>query len=266
MENISSFLHKEKQNLRVIQEGSPAENKNFKCPYCQDTGIMVKGDLAYQCRCIKQRAVIRKFASANVTPAMAGCTFDQFDLKYYSSQVRTESSGPTFRNLAERALQGAREFVACYLEEGKGTGILFVGDVGSGKTFLAGCITNALLEHDRQALFLVVPDFLDDMRATYQKQGEFSEADLMDTARKAEVLILDDLGAHNFTEWTQNKIFSLVNYRLNYGLPTVITTNISVEEMGEVVGVRTVSRIIEMCRIFRLHVDEDIRLVMRRER
>lgn len=266
MENISSFLHKEKQNLRVVKEDSSVQKQYFRCPYCQDRGIIIQEDMAYQCQCVKQRAVMRKFASANVTPAMAGYTFDQFDLKYYSSQTRAEESGPTFRNLAERALQGAKEFVACYLEEGKGAGILFVGDVGSGKTFLAGCITNALLEQEQQVLFLVVPDFLDDMRATYQKQGEFSEADLMDTARKAKVLILDDLGAHNFTEWTQNKIFSLINYRLNYGLPTVITTNITVEEMGEVVGVRTVSRIIEMCRIFRLHVDEDIRLVMRRER
>jgi DNA replication protein DnaC len=85
----------------------------------------------------------------------------------------------------------------------------------------------------------------------------------MDTARKAEVLVLDDLGAHNFTEWTQNKIFSLINYRMNHGLPCVITTNLSLEEMNQVVGLRTVSRIIEMCKIYRLYVDEDIRVVMR---
>ncbi|MGI6712734.1 MAG: ATP-binding protein [Bacillota bacterium] len=262
MEKVTNLLDK---NMRKIIESSAGQNEvKFKCPYCQDRGLIIEGDVAYQCQCVKQRAVLRKIASANITPFLVSHTFDKFDLRFYSPHLYVDNNGPSFRAMAEKALQGAKEFVSRYLEFGQAQGLLFEGDVGSGKTHLAGAITNALLDHEKQVLFLVVPDFLDNLRATYQKQGEFSEADLMDTARKAKVLVLDDLGAHNFTEWTQNKIFSLINYRMNYNLPCIITTNIPISDMNEVIGNRTVSRIIEICKIYRLHVEEDIRVILRK--
>lgn len=261
MEKIAQYLNR---NFFKIKPDGPGAEKEIKCPLCQDQGIIVDGDIAYPCSCVKHQSTLRKFTSANMTPFLAANTFDKFDLRFYSPHLRLDKEGPTYRAMAEKAVHGAKEFVARYLEQGTSQGILFAGAVGCGKTFLAGSITNALLEHDKQVLFLVVPDFLDDIRATYQKQGEFSEADLMDAARKTEVLVLDDLGAHNFTEWTQNKIFSLINYRMNHGLPCVITTNLSISQMNEVIGERTISRIIEICKIYRMHVEEDIRVAMRK--
>ncbi|MDD4752810.1 MAG: ATP-binding protein [Desulfitobacteriaceae bacterium] len=264
MDKIGKLLRK---NLPLAKETKEeTDGTKYRCPLCQDRGIIINDDIAYQCQCVKHRTALKNFLSANVTPVIATYTFDKFQLSYYSPHIQIESGGPTYRALAEGALHGAKEFVARYLEQKNGTGLLLEGNVGSGKTFLAGAIINALIEHEKQVLFLVVPDFLDDLRATYQKQGEFSEAELMDTARKAEVLVLDDLGAHNFSDWTQNKIFSLINYRMNHGLPCVITTNLSIGEMNDVVGLRTVSRIIQMCKIYRLYVDEDIRVVLHRGR
>lgn len=261
MEKISRYLNR---NFFKIKSDSMTEDHKIQCPICQDRGIIVEGDTAYQCQCVKQKSALRKFSSAHLTPFLAAHTFDKFDLRFYSPHLCLDKDGPTYRAMAQKALDGAKEFVAHYLEERTGQGILFTGAVGSGKTFLAGAITNALLDQNKQVLFLVVPDFLDDIRATYQKQGEFSEADLTDAARKTEVLVLDDFGAHNFTEWTQNKIFSLINYRMNHGLPCVITTNLSINQMNEVIGERTISRIIEICKIYRMHVEEDIRVAMRK--
>ncbi|MCR6546339.1 ATP-binding protein [Dehalobacterium formicoaceticum] len=261
MDKISQYLNR---HYLKVRPDTPSDVKKVRCHLCQDQGIIIKGDLAYQCHCVKQRSVMKRFASANMTPFLAHHTFDQFDLAFYSPHLRLDKDGPTYRAMAEKAVEGAKKFVAQYLEEKTGQGILLNGAVGSGKTFLAGAIANALLEHDKQVLFLVVPDFLDDIRGTYQKQGEFSEADLMNAARNTEVLILDDLGAHNYSEWTQNKIFSLINYRMNHGLPCVITTNLTIEEMNEVIGERTVSRIIEICKIYRMHVEVDIRVAMRK--
>jgi DNA replication protein len=103
----------------------------------------------------------------------------------------------------------------------------------------------------------VVPDLLDELRATYK--SEINEIDLLDSARTIPILILDDLGAHNYTDWTRNRIYSIINYRMNELLPTIITSNLSLDEMEDYIGVRTTSRIIQSSRIFRLSVEEDIR-------
>lgn len=260
MDKITRYINKTSFKIADL-DGENIKPSGFSCPYCKDRGIIIDGEVASQCQCMLHKSAMKKFLFANVTKTMSSFTFDNFSLSYYSSHLRVGDNGPTYRAIAEKALLGAKQFVAKYLECKSDQGLLFAGDIGSGKTFLAGAITNALLDHEKQVLFLVVPDFLDELRATYQKQGEFSEADLMNAARNAEILVLDDLGAHNYSEWTQNKIFSLINYRVNHGLPCIITTNISIEEMSGVVGARTVSRIIGSSKIYRLHVQEDIRII-----
>jgi len=89
---------------------------------------------------------------------------------------------------------------------------------------------------------------------------------LMESARQTPLLILDDLGVNNYTEWSKNKIYSIVNYRLNHQLPVIVTTNITPEDLEEYLGERTTSRLLEMCKPYRLLVDMDIRTVRRREK
>ena len=109
-------------------------------------------------------------------------------------------------------------------------------------------------------LFLVVPEFLDEIRSSYQESSEGSENALMNRAKNVPILILDDLGAHTYTNWTQSKIFTLLNHRLNYHLPTVITTNLSLGEIGEALGERTASRMLELGAFYPLRVEQDIRM------
>lgn len=234
-------------SLGLTVDGAP------RCKVCQDRGVILVGDVAKVCSCVKQRHLEQRFRYANITPEIKNCRFDSFRLDYYAG---------IHRERALSVLQGARQFVRDYLKDPHTPGILFTGDVGSGKTYLAGAITNELLQHDIQALFLVVPDFLDELRATYSRGNDGADVDdvsLLRTARQVDVLILDDLGVHNYTSWTCNKLYSLLNYRLNYKLPVIITTNLDLDEIEKFLGQRTTSRIVQMCRIYRLTVDVDIR-------
>lgn len=140
------------------------------------------------------------------------------------------------------------------------------GPVGCGKTYLAGAIANELVGYGIEVLFTVVPDLLDEIRSTYDRQeGGQSEIELLEAARKVGVLILDDLGAHNYTEWTRNKLYSILNFRLIHQLPTVITTNLTLQELDSYLGERTTSRIVQLCRAYRLAAERDIRLVKSQE-
>lgn len=235
-----------------------------ECALCQGRGLIFSDNYARPCSCAKTRALENLYSQSCLPPAVKNFVFSRFDFKYYPKTMTDPDKRFSYYESARLTYHAALEFVKNFPEKnGSARGLLFTGQVGSGKTFLACCIANALLEKGHPVLFVVVPDMLDRIRATYDagKQTGYSEQEVMDAARSIPLLVLDDLGAHNYTDWTRNKLYSIINYRLNYCLPTIITTNISLENLEAHLGERTTSRIFQMCRPYRLLVDMDIRML-----
>lgn len=239
------------------------------CELCRDNGIILKGEVAVPCPCTKQKSKKKLLKDSCLPQKLLSCTLDNFSFKYYSKNCHDTEIGISYYDLAKLAYQATKNFISNFLRDPNTDGLLFTGQVGSGKTFLACCIANELLAKGKAVLFAVVPDLLDQIRSTYDFGRNFddiTEFDILDTAKQVPLLILDDLGAHNYTEWTRNKIYSIVNYRLNHRLPIIVTTNIIPEELEKYLGERTTSRLLEMCRPYRLLVDIDIRAVQRKEK
>lgn len=227
------------------------------CPFCNDRGIILQGDTGIPCSCMVQRKLLNSFKYARLSRELMGCRFDSFILDYY----KHGSTGNTEHYLkAQKAFTAAQDFCQKASSNPHEIGLLFSGSVGSGKTFLAAAIANVLLERQIKLLFLVVPDLLDELRASFDPKSETSEFDLLDIARTIPILILDDLGAHNYTDWTRNRLYSILNYRMNEQLPTIITTNLSFDEIETHLGERTCSRLLQMCRVFSLSTEKDIRM------
>ncbi len=128
------------------------------------------------------------------------------------------------------ALQSARDYAD------NPDGWLFLsGGVGTGKTHLAIAIAKDRLERFPMSniLFLVVPDLLDHLRATFDPNRGVSYDERFEQIRRADLLILDDLGTENTTPWAREKLFQIINHRYNERSATVVTSNHDVYEIED---------------------------------
>ncbi len=146
-------------------------------------------------------------------------TFDAFDLR------RGELSGEEKTSLRE-AYDKARDFA-----DDPRDWLLFTGTYGCGKTHLAAAIANHRVAEGSPALFVVVPDLLDHLRATFDPHSTISFDKRFEEVRRTPLLILDDLGTESATPWAREKLYQVFDYRYNARLPTVITTASMVEEI-----------------------------------
>jgi DNA replication protein DnaC len=110
--------------------------------------------------------------------------------------------------------------------------LVIMGGYGTGKTHLAAAIGNYRLSLGEPALFMVVLDLLDQLRAAYAPDSDVGYDALFETVRESPLLILDDLGNQVSSQWAQDKLYQLFNHRYSLRLPTVFTTNNSLDEIG----------------------------------
>ena len=147
-------------------------------------------------------------------------TFGTFTLRHH------EKLSPEQRRSLEAAFDAANKFA----EDPRGW-LVFFGNYGCGKTHLAAAIGNYRLAFGEEPIFVVVPDFLDHLRATFNPNSNTSYDHLFEQVRTASLLILDDLGTQSATPWAREKLYQIFNYRYNAKLPTVITTANELEDM-----------------------------------
>ena len=151
----------------------------------------------------------------------------------------------TFKTTKEnkKAFETAKRYAEKYPIE-NGLGLLITGTCGTGKTHLAVAILHALLEKGCQGLFCTVPDLLAEIRRSYSADEESKK---IKEIMRARFLVLDDLGAEKTTDWVQEQLYMLINYRYEYELPTVITSNLNIGQLAQKIGERSASRLLEMC-------------------
>lgn len=161
--------------------------------------------------------------------ALQSCTFDSFF---------PEGIGLT--PVKQRNLKTAYDRAHSFARDPAGW-LVLKGGYGCGKTHLAAAVANYHIETGRPVVFVNTPDLLDHLRAAYSPLSTTSLDERFEQVRNAPMLILDDLGTQNNTEWAQEKLYQIFNYRYNAKLPTVITTN---EEL-EAVEIRIRSRMVD---------------------
>ena len=168
----------------------------------------------------------------------ASRTFASFDDR------RAESLAPDEVKSLEKAVKAATAFAA------RPHGwLVLTGPYGCGKTHLAAAIANTLADKGNPPLFIMVPDLLDHLRATFDPKSNISYDHRFDEIRTTPLLVLDDLGAQSTTPWAKEKLHQLFNHRYNAELPTVITIAVDMlESIDERLRVRFLDE--RLCSIY----------------
>ena len=120
-----------------------------------------------------------------------------------------------------------------------------MGNTGCGKTHLAAAIANYRYQAKQPALFIVVPEFLDHLRSTFNPESKVSYDQLFERVKTAPLLIMDDFGEQSTTVWAREKLYQVINYRYNARLAMIITTRYSLEEILEEIEGSVSSRLVD---------------------
>ena len=127
----------------------------------------------------------------------------------------------------EKAFRNAQRYVTDFVAmEREGQGLLFIGQPGTGKTFTAACIANALLKQGIPVIAMSLVRMLDRL-SSFDADENAHVLALMNEAR---LLVLDDLGAERATETALERVYTIIDARYRSKKPMIVTTNISLAE------------------------------------
>lgn len=140
----------------------------------------------------------------------------------------------------------ARNFVKNFSDIKKaGKGIMFYGGVGTGKTFIASCIANALIDECRPCLVTNFSRITNALMGTYEGKQE-----ILDSLNNYDLLVIDDFATERNTEYVNEIVYNVIDDRYRSGKPLIVTTNVNpatIVNTGDMTKQRIYSRIMEMC-------------------
>lgn len=219
----------------------------YDCPLCKDTGYAD----GKKCRCFRQQEIALLYRESGLQKQLEQENFSTYTDRYYDSEyLVNRESGLTLPMYMTTVAERCRQFVKDFQE--KGGNLLFTGPAGVGKTFFTHCIAKELIERSVSVVYMTAVDLLDTLTAARVSGGE----DVMAGNRSAlirdcELLIIDDLGTELNNSMTNVELFHCLDERLRRGQSTVISTNLSPNELRDTYADRIISRINSAYQIIR---------------
>jgi DNA replication protein DnaC len=187
------------------------------CPECRDTGFRIEErdglQLAVRCGCRRSKNGDALLRASRIPPRYLHCTVESFEIWEPAPHD----------HLQRKAKRCTREFIDCYPAVDKG--LLFMGNVGTGKTHLAVAALQELTRSKGvRGLYVNSLDLVQQLQISFDGSGPGREA-ILAPVTDADVLVLDELGAGRLTEWVRDLLYYVINSRYMARRVTLCTTN-----------------------------------------
>lgn len=246
----------DRQRLLLVQAGYPADYlaMTYTCPDCHDTGFIGNE----KCHCFKQAMVDLLYSQSNIHEVLKKENFDTFDIRYYSDK-KDRRLGISPRENMQSIVSTCQDFIRHFDEQARN--LLFYGDTGVGKTFLTNCIARELLNTSHTVIYLTAFHLVDILQ-----NNTFGSDDMDDSGENmfsyildCDLLIIDDLGTELNNSFVTSQLFLCINERLLARKSTIISTNLSLDELQNEYSERIFSRLVSNYEIM-LILGDDIRI------
>lgn len=230
------------------------------CPLCGDTGW--RG--AQMCQCLKKLCAQEQIQELSKLLDLGEQSFDSFRMDYYSETPYPGKGTSPRKNMEltyDVCLNYAQKFESCLFRN-----LLMSGPPGLGKTFLSACIARAVSEHGYSVVYDTAGNIFAQFEAKKFLRDSADGQDARDETRRylnCDLLIVDDLGSELTTQFTQSALYELINTRLVAERHTVISTNLSLEEIARRYNPQIASRIEGEYHVLHFFGD-DIRMLKKR--
>lgn len=225
---------------------------HYKCQKCKDTGYIGSN----RCTCFKQKLIEKYYQQSNIKDILRRENFDTFNFNLYSNQPYPPSGLSPRQNM-----ENIYGFAVNYVQHfGSGSkNILFYGNSGLGKTFLANCISKSLLDMQKTVLYNTSAGLIDMLRAIRFDDSKDEHDEALSEIMNCDMLVIDDLGTETMNSFSYSELFNIINTRLLKNKKMIISTNYTLDDLLKNYPERITSRILGNFEIKKFFGD-DIRL------
>lgn len=246
IKNLSSM----KKQL-LIGAGFPADYLDpvYECPDCKDTGYHDGS----KCHCFKQAEINMLYEQSGIREMLTTENFSTLSYDYYEGEDLTR-----FKNTVVTCRNFINNFNSDYHN------LFFYGTVGTGKSFLSGCVAKELIESGHSLIYFSASGLFDTLsKIKFDYRGSDELCKEHENLFQCDLLIIDDLGTEFTNNLVNSELFSLINERHLQQKATIISTNLSLEDFRNRYSDRIFSRITSNYEICKL-TGPDIRMYKKR--
>ena len=235
MHDFVEDIRRRKEAL-LTEAGFPADYLEpiYNCSKCRDTGyIDIPGQAKQKCSCLRDQEIALLYEQSNIREIISRENFSTLSYDYYEDEDLDRFRG---------AVKISRDFVQNFIQDY--ANLFFYGTVGTGKSFLSGCIANELLHAGHSVLYFG-SSRLFELLATYTFGTKEKETlyNFYNDLYNCDLLIIDDLGTEMTNSFVSTQLFSCLNERQIGRKSTIISTNLNLAELRDRYSDRVFSRV-----------------------
>lgn len=233
---------------------------HYHCPDCQDTGYSE----GQKCHCFKQAEMKLLYAQSNIENIIRQENFDTFSYEYFDRSQIIPMIGKTVYEYMHQVVDVCKAFIRDF-DTAHGN-LLLIGDTGVGKTFLTNCIARELIDRYYSVIYLSANDLFEVFsKNKFEYRTEEEMKDMYQYILECDLLIIDDLGTELNNSFVSSQLFYCINERLNTKRSTIISTNLSMNQLRDSYSERVASRIMSQYTALPLY-GGDIRIKKKQKR